>query len=296
MKLKVWGCRGSIASPGKHTVKYGGNTTCYEIRSEAGDLLILDSGTGFRELGDSLIPQMPITAHILISHTHYDHVIGYPFFAPFYVPSNDFKLYGPAVFDKNFRTVMKELLSYSFFPVRLEELAAKMTYKDMHEETMQMGPFLVEATFANHPVTTLAYRISCDGKTIVYTGDTEPLINHLADQNDADPEDIAEVQDVIDEQTLKWTNFLKNADLALYDAQYTPEEYPKFKGWGHTAMDDAIKFCAKSDVKKLLLTHHEPKRSDEEIDKLLVRWQNESLEQNHNMSIDFAKEGTTYEI
>ncbi len=296
MKLKVWGCRGSIAVPGKQTVKYGGNTTCYEIRSNDGDLLILDSGTGFRELGASLIPQMPLSAHIVISHTHYDHVIGYPFFAPFYVPTNEFKLYGPAVFDKNFRTVMKELLSYSFFPVRLDELAAKMTYKDMHEGTIQMGPFLVEATFANHPVTTLAYRITCDGKTIVYTGDTEPLINHLEQEKDADPEDIAEVQDVIDEQNIKWTNFLSNADLALYDAQYTPEEYPQFKGWGHTAMDDAIEFCSKANVKKLLLTHHEPKRSDQDIDNLLIRWQNESLKQNLNIEIDFAKEGTTYEL
>jgi ribonuclease BN (tRNA processing enzyme) len=239
---------------------------------------------------------MPLKAHIVFSHTHYDHVIGYPFFVPFFVPTNEFNLYGPAVFDKNFRTVMKELLSYSFFPVRLDELAAKLNFHDMHEGVVEMGPFSVEATFANHPVTTLAYRITCDGKTVVFTGDTEPYINHLEGDEDSDPEDIAEVQDVIDEQTDKWINFLKDADFALYDAQYTPEEYPNFKGWGHTSMDVAISMGARAGVKNLMLTHHDPKRTDDDLDQLLVRWQNEGKEQNLDMNIDFAQEGKTYDV
>jgi phosphoribosyl 1,2-cyclic phosphodiesterase len=296
MKVKIWGCRGSIAVPGPHTVKYGGNTTCYEIRSESGELLIIDSGTGFRELGNALIPSMPLKAHIVFSHTHYDHVIGYPFFVPFFVPTNEFNLYGPSLFDKGFRDIMKELLSYSFFPVRLDELAAKLHFHDLKEEVLTMGPFTVETIYANHPVTTIAYRITCDGTSFVFSGDTEPYSNHLEGDPDADPDDVAEVEDIILEQNTKWLNFLNKADLVFYDSQYTPEEYPKFKGWGHTSMDVAIHNSAHASVKKLVMTHHDPRRTDEQLDALLLRWKDYVSQHNLNLSIDFAREGETYEV
>ena len=296
MKVKVWGCRGSISVPGPKTVRYGGNTTCYEVQSDSGELLIIDSGTGFRELGDSLIPRMPLKAHIVFSHTHYDHVIGYPFFVPFFIPSNEFKLYGPSLFDKSFRDIMNELLSYSFFPVRLDELAAKLHFHDLKEEVVTMGPFNVETVYANHPVTTIAYRISCDGKSFVFSGDTEPYINHLAGDADADPDDLAEIEDVIQEQTQKWFAFLDSADLVFYDAQYTPEEYPKFKGWGHTSMETAILNCHKSKVKKLVMTHHDPRRTDDQLDALLVRWKDYVSQHNLGLPVDFAREGLSYEV
>lgn len=296
MKLKVWGCRGSISVPGPTTVRYGGNTTCYEIRSESGELLIIDTGTGIRELGGALMAEMPIKAHIIFSHTHYDHVIGYPFFVPFFIPTNEFELYGPIHFDKSFKSVMRELLSYSFFPVRLDELAAKMNFHDMREEEVQMGPFSVKAVYANHPVTTLAYRITVDGKTLVFSGDTEPYINHLEDDPDAEEDELEEVAEVIAEQTERWCNFLEGADLVLHDAQYTPEEYPNFKGWGHTAMDVAIQNCERAGVKKLLLTHHDPKRTDEQLDKLTERWQNYCKEQNYQLLVEFAMEKQQYDV
>lgn len=296
MNLKIWGCRGSISVPGPNTIKYGGNSTCYEIRSDSGEILIIDSGTGFRELGNALIPEMPLKAHIIFSHTHYDHVIGYPFFVPFFVPTNEFNLYGPSLFDKGFRQTMNELLSYSFFPVRLDELAAKLDFHDMKEETVQMGPFSVQSIYANHPVTTLAYRITCDGKSLVFTGDTEPFLNHLEGEDDVDPEEFEEVQDIIDEQNDRWVNFLNEADTVLYDAQYTPEEYPKFKGWGHTSMDVAIQNGHKANVKKLILTHHDPKRTDDQLDELLPVWQKYAKDHNMSLELSFAQEGKTYHI
>lgn len=296
MNVKIWGCRGSIACPGPNTVKYGGNTTCYEIRSDAGDLLIIDAGTGIRELGDSIISEMPLKTCILFSHTHYDHVIGYPFFVPFFVPGNHIQLHGPIHFDKSFKSVMTELLDYSFFPVRMDELAATLDFHDLREEEFQFGPFHIKSIYANHPVTTLAYRITCDGKTFVFSGDTEPHHNYLEGDTEADPEEIEDVQMVINEQRQKWISFLEEADLCLHDAQYTPEEYPKFKGWGHTAMDTAIDQCLEANVKKLLLTHHDPKRTDDQLDSLDLRWQKYLKDKKSSMELEFAIENRLYPI
>jgi len=296
MKLKVWGCRGSISVPGPTTIKYGGNTTCYEIRSDGGELLIIDAGTGIRELGGALMAEMPLKAHLVFSHTHYDHVIGYPFFVPFFIPTNEFEIYGPALFDKSFKSVMKDLLAYSFFPVRLDEVAAKMNFHDMKEEEVQMGVFQVAAAYANHPVTTLAYRIAVDGKSLVFSGDTEPYINHLDGLDNVDEEEYEEVEEVIAEQTERWLNFIRGADLVLHDAQYTLEEYPKFKGWGHTAMNVAIDNCEKAGVKKILLTHHDPRRTDAQIDDLTLRWKDYAKEQNYSIEIEFAVETKNYDV
>jgi phosphoribosyl 1,2-cyclic phosphodiesterase len=292
MNIKIWGCRGSISVPGPNTVKYGGNTTCYEIKSSSGERLIIDAGTGIRELGNAVLGEMPLDTHLIFSHTHYDHVIGYPFFVPFFVPGNNFKVYGPALFNKSFRSVMTDLLSYSFFPVRLDEMAATMKFFDMKEETVEMGPFSVQAVYANHPVTTMAYRITCDGKTIIFTGDTEPYLNHLEGEEDVDPDDFEEVSDIIEEQNAKWLNFLNEADLVLYDAQYTEEEYPKFKGWGHTSMNVAVENCIKANVKKVVLTHHDPQRKDTELDTLETEWKNKVGD---SIDLCFAQEGTTYD-
>lgn len=280
--------------PGPSTVRYGGNTTCYEVRSDSGELLIIDAGTGIRELGNTLIPQMPIKAHVIFSHTHYDHVIGYPFFVPFFVPGNEFNLYGPVLFDKSFRGVMTDLLSYSFFPVRLDEMAATLNFHDMREEIIQMGPFQVEAIYANHPVTTLAYRITCDDQVLIFTGDTEPHINHLENEEDVDPEDFAEVESIIEEQNSRWLHFLRDADILIYDAQYTPEEYPKFKGWGHTPQDVALSNAVKARTKHLLMTHHDPNRKDEQVDELQERWREEAAKVAPNLKLSFTVEGQTY--
>jgi len=273
MKIRIWGCRGSIACPGAKTVRYGGNTSCYEIRSKNGEILILDAGTGLRELGGSLLAEMPLKVNMLFSHTHYDHVIGYPFFVPFFIPGNKVSLYGPVHFERSFKSVMTQQLDYSFFPVRMDELSAELTFHDLREESIEVGPFKIQTMYANHPITALAYRIEVDGKTAIYTGDTEPYINYLLDDPDADEDEKQEVADVINEQNHRWLNFLADADLCLYDAQYTAEEYPKFRGWGHTGMNTAIENGIKAKVKHLVLTHHDPKRTDDNIDELANKMQ-----------------------
>lgn len=294
MQLKVWGTRGSISVPGKDTVRYGGNTSCYAIQHDK-NLLILDAGTGIRNLGDSLMGQGKIEANILFSHTHYDHVIGYPFFTPFYIPGNEFHLYGPVHYEKSFKKVMYDLLDYSFFPVRMDEFGSSLNFHDLKEETFEIGPYKVSTMYSNHPVTTLAYRIEAGGKTIVYTGDFEVWTNYLSNDPNATEDEIEEVDIIIEEQINRWTTFLNNADIVIHDAQYTPEEYPKFKGWGHTAMNDAIDLCIDSNVKHLLLSHHDPKRKDDELDELSLRWKKYVEDKGSTMQCDFSIEEETYQ-
>ncbi len=296
MKVRLWGVRGSIACPGPTTVRYGGNTTCYEVRADNGELIILDAGTGLRELASSLVPEMPIQGTFLFTHTHHDHLIGYPFFIPLYVPGNGFDLYGPIHFEKSFEGVMRQHLDYAFFPVRMEEFAARLDFHDLREETLTRGAFTITSHYANHPVTTLAYRIEVDGQCFVFTGDTEPHLNYLADDPSADPEDVAEVQNMVDEQNSRWLTFIQGADLCIYDAQYTPEEYPNFKGWGHSPMNIAIDNCIKAKVKTLLMTHHNPSRTDDDLDELLQRWTQYVCEKGSDLNIDFAMEKRCYEL
>ncbi len=296
MKVKVWGCRGSISCPGPKTVRYGGNTSCYELRADDGSLLIMDAGTGIRELGMALARQMPLKALMVFSHTHYDHVIGYPFFVPFFVPGNRVDLYGPVHYERSFKSVMTEQLDYSFFPVRMDELRADLHFHDLREESFESPPFKVQTLYANHPITCLAYRVEADGKIFIFTGDTEPYINHLDGDANADEDEVEEVREVIAEQTQRWLAFLKGADLCIHDAQYTPEEYPRFKGWGHTAMDVAIDNCARAGVKSLLLTHHNPTRSDDDLDALTPRWREYASAKGYSLAVAFAEEGREYAV
>lgn len=296
MRFSIWGCRGSVAVPGPTTVRYGGNTSCYMLEADSGEIIIFDAGTGIRELGMKLAAKMPLHIDMMFSHTHYDHVIGYPFFVPFFVPGNKIDLYGPVHFERSFKSVMTEQLDYSFFPVRMDELRASLKFHDLREESLDVGPFKVRTMYANHPITALAFRVEIDGKVCIYTGDTEPYINHLEGDPDADEEEFEEVREVIAEQKARWIDFIKGADLCLHDAQYTPEEYPKFKGWGHTAMNTAIDQCAEAGVKKILLSHHNPTRTDDDLDKLFPRWQQYVAEKNYSIEVAFAVEGQAYQI
>jgi len=296
MLMKVWGNRGSISVPGKDTVRYGGNTSCYEVRSSNGELLILDAGTGIRNLGNSLMGQGSIKATLLFSHTHYDHVIGYPFFTPFYIPGNEFNLYGPVHYEKSFEKVMYDLLDYSFFPVRMDEFGSKLIFHDLKEETIDIGSFKIETMYSNHPVTTLAYKITTDDKTIIYTGDFEQWSNYLAGDPKASEEEIEEIDIIVEEQLNRWIQFFKDTDLVIHDAQYTPEEYGQFKGWGHTSMSTAIDTCIKANVKKVLLSHHDPNRTDNQLDELNIRWQEYIASKDTGLQVEFSVEEQSYQL
>lgn len=266
MKIRFWGVRGSIPSPGPKTVRYGGNTTCIEVRSDAGELIIIDAGTGIAALSQALLSQLPLTANIFITHTHWDHIHGLPFFLPFFIPGNKVRLHGAfdIVTGQGVQQVMDAQMQYSFFPIREAELRAMIDYHTLEMgEVVTAGDVVVKSTLMNHPVTDFGYRVECDGKSMFFTGDHEPWYNIY----DPDDEGYAEFQAMIDEKQRELEAFLSGVDVLVVDCSYTAAEYPAKRGWGHGTFDGAIQLARRVGAKKLICTHHEPTRSDEDLER-----------------------------
>lgn len=278
MKVRFWGVRGSIPVPGPKTVKYGGNTSCIEIRGDKNEIIILDAGTGLRELGNFLIANDlkngPLKLNILLSHTHWDHIQGFPLFGPAYIPTTEITFRGPVNFSGPLSEIVAGQMNYSYFPIKLDELKAKINFIELQEDTFNIGPFNVTTKYLNHPLLTLGYRIKYNNKVVVSLYDTEPYRNlFLSDLdkdelNEIDKEAMKEADNYVKEMNEKVIRFAKNSDLCIYDAQYKAEEYEAKKGWGHSTVDQAIENSLSARVKRLALFHHDPLREDKEVDKI----------------------------
>ena len=278
MKVRFWGVRGSIPSPGQVTQKYGGNTACTEIRvGEEDRLLIIDAGSGIRNLGNYImgndLPKGPIRAEIFLSHTHWDHIMGYPFFTPIYIPGSKMKVYGPVSFeDDPLEEVVGGQMKYRYFPVNLGELASEVEYIRLKEDpSIDLGDGLnLKTKLLNHPITSLGYRFEYDSKVICTCYDTEPFRNlFITDPEHPDYDEAMayEGEEVAKEQNQAVEDFFAGADLLIYDAQYTLDEYRNGRvNWGHTSMEYAVEAANRAGVKKLALFHHDPDRSDSELD------------------------------
>lgn len=265
MKVRMWGVRGSIPTPGPRTVRYGGNTTCIEVRADDGSLIILDAGTGIFPLAQSLLGALPVTANVFITHTHWDHIQGLPFFVPIYIPGNTLRIRGAydIVSMQGIEQVMDVQLQYSFFPIREAELKAKIEYQTLTVgEPLPVGDATVTPVLMNHPVTDLGYRIECNGKSAFFTGDHEPWRNIYAPD---DPEH-ADYQAMVDQRQAELDAAIGPVDLLIVDAAYTQAEYPQKIGWGHGTYDMAIAMARRVGAKRLLCTHHEPTRSDDDLE------------------------------
>lgn len=249
MRITMWGVRGSIPTPGPDTVEFGGNTSCYEVR--AGDtLVILDGGTGLRLLGQELLAEMPFEAWMFFSHVHWDHIQGFPFFTPAFVRGNMIHLYGGLNVSRTLEETLAGQMDYPSFPVHLSELGAKMTFHDLHEgEQITIGAkhdVRVTNARGNHPGGVYAYRIDHDGKSVVYVTDSE----HYA---------------IVDPKLLR---LAKGADVLIFDAMYTPEEYAGESGggartgWGHATHEAAAELANAAGVGQLVLHHHDPNQTD----------------------------------
>jgi len=295
MKVRFWGVRGSIASPGPHTVRYGGNTTCIEIRTDANELIILDAGTGIFPLSQTLLAELPVTANVLISHSHWDHIQGLPFFIPNFIPGNTLRLHGgfDPVSGKGIEQVMSVQLQYSYFPVREAEMKARIEYVTLApEQSIQIGSATVTPYLLNHPVIDFGYRIECNGKSVFFTGDHEPPYN-IYEPTD---EGYAEYQVFVDEKNQSIQNAIRGVDVFIADCSYTDAEYPAKKGWGHGTFTSSITAAHAAGAKVLFCTHHEPTRSDDALEAAFAGALADNHALAHGMDIRLAREGETYEF
>lgn len=300
MKVKFWGVRGSIPCPGASTVKYGGNTACVELRFEDIDrVIIIDAGSGIRELGNFLmandLSKGPIETDIFLSHTHWDHIMGFPFFVPSYLPTTKLRVHGPVTHESDtLEKIVGGQMTYRYFPVRGAELAAKIDYINLKEGRFDLGDGISLVTkYLNHPILCLGYRFEYSGKVFCTAYDTEPYKNIFCTDPD-DPsyeESLAEEGELVaKEQNGILEQFFKRADFLIYDAQYTEEEYRASKiGWGHTSVEYAIEASKRAGVKKLALFHHEPMRTDAQIE-ALEKLHGVSMSDN-DLQVFFAREG-----
>jgi phosphoribosyl 1,2-cyclic phosphodiesterase len=264
MKFRFWGVRGSIPSPGPRTVRYGGNTTCIEVRSSDGTLIVLDAGTGLYALAQDLMARRAleggdINANIFITHSHWDHIHGLPFFIPLFVKGSRVCLHGAhdPVTGKGIEHVMGVQLQNSYFPVNEERMDATIAYQTLEiGQPHHVGGARIDNVVMNHPVTNLGYRISCDGKSVFFTGDHEPFAN----PDSADERRQREIDAV-----------MAGVDALIVDCSYTVEEYPGKRGWGHGTFDGALEMALRAGAKALYCTHHEPTRSDDELEAVFAQ-------------------------
>jgi phosphoribosyl 1,2-cyclic phosphodiesterase/DNA-binding response OmpR family regulator len=285
MQVRFWGTRGSLAKPGPSTVRYGGNTSCVQVTTSSGTLIVIDCGTGGHELGAHLAKAgKPIRGHMLISHTHWDHIQGIPFFAPFFMPGNKWDLYAPQGFGDSLRDTLAGQMEYTYFPVTPDAFAAEMKYNSLSEGSFRIDDVTVRTRFLNHPALTLAYRIEADGVAIVYACDHEPHSRALA-----------MAEGPITGQDKLHADFLAGADLVIHDAQYTAEEYGPKVGWGHSTHEYVVTICDAVGVKRLALSHHDPLRSDEALDRLVER-DRASLGPDSALDVFAAAEGMILEL
>jgi phosphoribosyl 1,2-cyclic phosphodiesterase len=263
MKIRFWGTRGSIATPGSSTMRYGGNTSCVELRTGP-HVIIFDAGTGIRELGNQILREFasrPVTIHVFISHTHWDHIQGFPFFLPAYEKKNTIHLYGPPGRDKSLDKILTIQMDSDYFPVELGAMSADLHVHELREDVTIDG-LTVRHFYLNHPALCLSYRVS-DGKTnVVYATDNEPYQGTLF-KHTQNPATALDFPTYLDE---KFVDFLSNADLLIGEAQYTSEEYEEKRGWGHSALESVVRFAVQANVKKLALFHHDPLHDDAFVD------------------------------
>lgn len=267
MKMRMWGVRGSIPAPGPRTVRYGGNTTCIEVRGDDDTLVILDAGTGIFPLAQTLLAKLPVTANIFITHTHWDHIQGLPFFVPLYIPGNTVRLHG--AFDivsmQGVEQIMNVQMQYSYFPIREAELKAGIEYETLTVGVpVELGSLQVTPVLMNHPVTNLGYKIESQGKTLFFTGDHEPWINIYPPD---DPEH-ANYQAMIEQREKELDVAIGPVDLLISDSAYAMPEYPPKIGWGHGTFNHSIQLAERIGAKRLICTHHEPTRSDDDLEKV----------------------------
>lgn len=283
--VRFWGTRGSIAKPGPSTVRYGGNTSCVEVRTEAGTLIVIDCGTGAHALGQKIVAEGGRRGHILISHTHWDHIQGIPFFAPLFVAGSVWDVYGPKGLSETIRETLAGQMEHAYFPVGLDKFAATISYHDLVEGVFEIEDVRITARYLHHPVLTLGYRLQADGASLAYCCDHEPNSPALASGKGE-----------IVGHDRRYADFVSGTDLVIHDAQYTAEQFPEKIGWGHSTVEFAVCICREAKVGKVALTHHDPLRDDDAVDRILAQMRASVREAGSSLEVVAAAEGETIQV
>jgi phosphoribosyl 1,2-cyclic phosphodiesterase len=290
-RLKFWGTRGSISVPGPGTLRYGGNTTCVEIRADD-EIIVLDAGSGIRPLGIALENEFrtePIKLSLLVTHAHWDHIQGLPFFAPAYDKKNEIRVRGYDGVDTSFGKIMAEPMKAPFFPIAMRELSARIDVKKLGEMEFSVGNVQVRAEFVNHPGVCAGYRLFTSAGSIAFLPDHEPYrFLHSARATDMSPE---QAKKTATDERISLVEFLKGSDILILDAQYTDAEYETHVGWGHGSVSSAVSLALDAEVRRLLLFHHDPSHDDSMVDAMVDDARRLISESGKDLEVGGAREG-----
>ena len=281
--VTFWGTRGSIPTPGPHTARYGGNTPCVAVESSGGQVVILDAGTGIRALGLELVERQngAVRAEILLSHAHWDHIQGLPHFKPFFAPGNAVRIWGSRQGTTSLEAILRQQMDPAVFPVPLDALSASLTVQQVDRDEFSIGEFRVRTTKLRHPGTTLGFRLTPakggGGSSMAYVTD-----NELGPGGQ---------YDVAKSWRRDFVAFLKDVDLLIHDAMYTPAELEQHRGWGHSTYEEAVNLAQDAGAKKLVLFHHEPEHGDKAMDGLVAAARKFAKTRGGSLEVVAAQEG-----
>ena len=282
MRVRFWGTRGSVPTPGPSTVRYGGNTACVEARTDGGSRFIFDSGTGIRELGLHLARQGGhLSAHIMLGHTHWDHISGFPFFLPVFVPGNRLVIHGARDLDHSLREVLAGQMHYTYFPVPLGDLRADIDFTELTEGETRIDDAVVRTHYLNHTAVCMGYRLEADAAAVAYVTDHEPYATFRDGLR----------RDFVHGGDRRLIEFVRGVDLLIQDSQYTPEEYEAKHGWGHGSSDYVTDVAIEAGVKRVALFHHEPTHADADIDRMVDAARSRAREAGSQVDVFAAAEG-----
>jgi phosphoribosyl 1,2-cyclic phosphodiesterase len=279
MRLKIWGCRGSVPTPGPGTVRYGGNTSCVEVSLGDENVLVLDAGTGIRGLGFELLERGVRRVHLFLTHLHLDHLEGLRFFAPMWDERVTLDIWGPPSTVLSLQERIARSFSPPLFPVDLREVPARVTFRDLPRERWTIEGWSLSAALVVHPGPTVGFRIEADGASLAYLPDHEPALTGISGRST---------------DWISGASIAKDVDLLLHDAQYFEDEYQRSIGWGHSSVADAVAFARAVGARNLMLFHHEPRHTDDSLDRLENRAQ--ALVGPKENQPTLAREGMVFEL
>lgn len=288
MRVRFWGTRGSVATPGRATARFGGNTSCVEVSAADGTCLVLDCGTGARQLGLALLAAGPPPIHLLLTHTHWDHIQGFPFFAPAYLPGTILDIYAAPGLERTLEETLAGQMEHTYFPVRLSELRAQIVVHEIGESTFRVGGITVRAQHLNHTAPCLGYRLEAGGVSVVYATDHEPFWWGGLE--------VGPAERLLHPGDRRHAEWLDSADLVIHDTQYTDAEYPIKRDWGHSSVEYVTDLAVLAGVKRLALFHHDPTRTDQAVTRLTQRMRRRARSHGSNLDVIAAAEWLDLEL